>query len=338
VARVSGRAEAAGRRTGAEVAWSLYLKVPNPTATHHDPWHREPFQREVLLYQSGILDDLPGGLVAPRCFAVVAQEEDEPWMWLEDVGGVPSVQWTVERFGLAARHLGLMQGALLAGRPLPSLPWLQTGHWLRERLARVSARVCDILRRFAEHPLTARLWHGDLGLGLRRLWDDREPFFEFLESAPRSLCHGDFNYTNLFAHRRADGTEETAAVDWQYAGLRQIGSDIAGLIADSSVIPVRRKAAEPEQFAPLVLDGYLAGLQEAGWKVHLDRARLACIATLALPWSFNLLGSLDAQVLFQPVTEGNRATLEAKLEEYIRRQRFLLDLAEEARELLQSVA
>lgn len=47
----------------------------------------------------------------------------------------------------------------------------------------------------------------------------------------------------------------------QNSGFRQIGEDITGFIADSSIMPVRRKAAEPEEFTELILGGYLSGLE-----------------------------------------------------------------------------
>lgn len=328
VCRIFGR----GKRGDEEVPWSLFLKVPNPTRTHLDSWHREPFQREPLLYQSGILDDLPGGIAAPRCLGVTECPDDEPWMWLEDVRGEPSLEWPLERFGATARHFGLMQGAFLAGAPLPDHAWLDTSDWLRTQLAAGAERVPPILESFGRHPLAGRLY-GSIGKRLERLWAERGVFFTVMEHMPRSLCHGDFNYTNLFAR----GDDETAVVDWQYAGVRQIGGDIGGFIADSSVIPVRRKAAEPEEFTELMLDGYLSGLREAGWKGDLRIPRFACVARLALPWSFNLALSLDGGVLRHTLSGENRTRLEEKLDEYVRRQEFLFELAKEARALLEAI-
>ena len=330
VCRIFGR----GKLREEEIPWSIFLKIPNPTQTHFDSWHREPFQREPLLYQSGILDNLPGGISAPRYLGVVEYSDDEPWMWLEDVAGEPSLEWPLARFKITAHHFGILQGAFLADTPLPNYPWLDTTGWLKVRLASNAEPIPPILKRFQVHPLTRKLYNSEIGEKLRGLWADREFFFEALERLPRSFCHGDFNYTNLFARRLPNGEDETVAIDWQYAGLRQIGEDIAGFIADSSIIPVRRKAAEPEEFTELMLEGYLSGLAESGWKDDLRIARFACLARLALPWSFNLLRSLDGRVLCQEVCEENRLELEKELDEYVRRQKFLLKLADEARELL----
>ncbi|MBC8427771.1 phosphotransferase [bacterium] len=333
VCRLFGR----GKQEDDKVSWSIFLKVPNPTQTHLDVWHREPFQRELLLYQSGVLNNLPGGISAPRCLGVVEYADDEPWMWLEDIAGEPALQWPLERFKVAAHHFGILQGAFLAGASLPDYPWMDTSGWLRVKLANGAERIPLILERFQVHPLTKNLYNSEIGKRLRRLWADREVFFESLNRLPKSFCHGDFNYTNLFARRLPDGKEQTVAIDWQYSGFRQIGEDITGFIADSSIMPVRRKAAEPEDFTELILEGYLSGLEEGGWKGDKRIARFACLARLALPWSFNLLRELDHNVLCQPLCDENRPELWRKLDEYVRRQKFLLDLAEEARALLKIV-
>ncbi len=331
VCRVSGRARADGRDN---LPWSVFLKVPNATHTHRDPWHREPFQREVLLYESGLLDDLPGGIVAPRLLGVTRRADDEPWMWLQDVTGLPALQWAVARFARLARQFGRMQGAFLAGRPPPDLPWLQTRHWLRERFLTGAAQATVAWERFSEHPLTRPLYQSDLGRRVADLWERRETFLRALEAMPCSLCHGDFNYTNLFAPQGGDPDQQTFVVDWQYAGWRQIGSDIAGLIADCSVAVARRKAAEPEDFLALVLPAWLEGLGEAGWHGDPDVPRFACLARLAVPWTFALLQGLNGGVLARAFTPETKADLEEKVGRYVRNQRFLLALADEAGRLL----
>jgi len=331
VCRISGRARTGGRD---EVPWSVFLKVPNATHTHRDPWYREPFQREVLLYESGLLADLPGGIAAPRLLGLTRRADEEPWMWLQDVTGLPALQWPVERFAHLARQFGRMQGAFLAGRPLPDLPWLKADHWLRQQFLAGVEPTALAWERFCEHPLTRSLRRSDLGRRLADLWDRRERFLSALEAMPCSLGHGDFNYTNLFAPQEGDPDQRTFVVDWQYAGWRQIGRDIAGLIADCSVCVARRKAAEPEEFLALVLPAWLEGLREAGWDADPDVPRFACLALLAVPWTFNLLQGLNGAVLSQPVASETRAGLEEKVGRYVRKQQFLLALADEAWRIL----
>lgn len=98
---------------------------------------------------------------------------------------------------------------------------------------------------------------------------------------------------------------------------------------------INREVLEP--FVRQALEAYLSGLREAGWEGDLRIAQFACLATLALPWSLNLLCSLDGWVLRQPLGQENRPQLEQRLDEYARNQRFLLALAEQARGLLDIV-
>jgi hypothetical protein len=62
------------------VPWSLVLKAFAPPAGYENEeqtaWTYS--QREVLTYQSDLLDTLGGDLVAPRCFAVVPYPDEEP--------------------------------------------------------------------------------------------------------------------------------------------------------------------------------------------------------------------------------------------------------------------
>jgi hypothetical protein len=331
VCRVTGMARADGCE---DLPWSVFLKVPNATHTHRDALYREPFQREVLLYESGLLDDLPGGIVAPRLLGVTRRADDQPCMWLQDVTGLPALQWPLERFGHLARQFGRMQGAFLASGPPPDLPWLETGHWLRGRFLAGAPAAAETWERFSEHPLTRQLYQSNLGRRLTDLWERREKFLRALEAMPSSLCHGDFNYTNLFAPQEGDVDQRSFVVDWQYAGWRQIGSDITGLIADCSVAVARRKAAEPEEFLALVLPAWLEGLREAGWHGDPDVPRFSCLARLAVPWTFCLLQGLNGGVLSRPITPETKADLEQKVEKYVRNQRFLLSVADEAWRIL----
>ncbi|HEX2910687.1 MAG TPA: lipopolysaccharide biosynthesis protein [Chloroflexia bacterium] len=67
--------------------WSAVLKiVTRPSGGGDRPGDWNYWKREALAYQSGLLANLPGGLAAPRCFAVEeALNHREIWMWLEEV-------------------------------------------------------------------------------------------------------------------------------------------------------------------------------------------------------------------------------------------------------------
>jgi hypothetical protein len=109
--------------------WSVVLKLCTSQLGGAEPTDWDYWQRELLAYQSGLLDHLPGGLAAPRCYGT----EQSPGMfrlWLEDVTDVLGPRWPLARYGLAARHLSQFNGAYLAGRPLSLAVWLEVG-WQR---------------------------------------------------------------------------------------------------------------------------------------------------------------------------------------------------------------
>ncbi len=60
--------EGTARVGAAERPWAVALKVLAPRADQSDPTHARYWKREALLYGSGVLDDLTGGLRAPRSF------------------------------------------------------------------------------------------------------------------------------------------------------------------------------------------------------------------------------------------------------------------------------
>ncbi|MCA1725884.1 MAG: hypothetical protein LC748_16870, partial [Thermomicrobia bacterium] len=79
VYRIAGHA----RTRGAVHPWSLILKVSHapagrtwpdgrvaPAGWGMNPTHSQYWRREALAYRSALLDDLPGDLIAPRCFGV----------------------------------------------------------------------------------------------------------------------------------------------------------------------------------------------------------------------------------------------------------------------------
>jgi hypothetical protein len=129
--RLHGVAHHAGRSH----SWSMVLKrfdgkatprYPGDTCRKPDAWNY--WKREILAFESGILAELNGSLVAPRCYAITEHPNHEWRLWLEDIQEQPKA-WSINRHGLAARHLGQFNGAYLAGRELPpAQPWFYRGH------------------------------------------------------------------------------------------------------------------------------------------------------------------------------------------------------------------
>lgn len=136
--RLSGTAEVDGQK----YPWSVIVKVFNRAGisdvgqeTFQDPSAWNYWKREILAYSSGILSELDGNLMAPRFYGVTEHANDEWRIWLEDIEETTKV-WSIERHGLAARHLGQFNGSYLTHRTLPDeQPWLYRGRtreWVKQ--------------------------------------------------------------------------------------------------------------------------------------------------------------------------------------------------------------
>jgi hypothetical protein len=281
------RFEGQARTPDDHVPWSLILKVlGSASTTKQEPASPEYWKREALIYQSGLLDTLPAGLAAPRCFGIIEQAADQVWLWLEAIVDEESI-WSLDRYGLAARHLGQFNGASLVGRAVLHDAWLAKEQ-RRERLALAEPGIRD-LRRLLSHTVLESVFPQDTAERLLRLWAERERLLALLDRLPCTLCHSNAVRQNLFSRSGVEGGKQTVAIDWAKAGIDAIGADIATLFGASP----RFFAIENAQIAELeasIFDGYLEGLRDAGWHVDAHQARFGYTAIAALDCAVSHLG------------------------------------------------
>lgn len=328
VFRFTGHARTAGK----PVAWSLVLKVVGRERTSG--------KREAQANASGLLHDLPGGLAAARCYGVEAHG-DTFRIWQEEVVDEVGQPWPLDRYRLAACHLGQFNGAYLVGRPLPTGPWVLR-EWIRSEVAEEEeALEVARLQRLPDHPLSRRAFPGRSVEDLLRFWADRELFLAALDRLPKTFGHLDANESNVFARHDPSGQAQTIAIDWSHVGVAEVGNDIAPLVfcslLDDRLDPAR-VADWAEALDKHVFAGYVRGLQEAGWQGDPKAARFTYAASLALrygpsclrrPLSYGLDKGRQAwveQVRGRPIGE--------VLDRFAAVHRFVLDRADEARELL----
>ena len=285
--------------------WSMIAKSFRPTPedrSSDDPGGYEYWRREARLYASGVLDGAPPGIRAPRCHGVDSGDAFE-LVWLEDVRELHDGGWSLERFGLAARHLGRFNGAVLGRDDILTLPWLSDLRSVQEYWTVNDATQPGLAR--LTDPEAWATAVSDAGLArdtpeplvLRRLISDRTALLPALETLPRTLCHQDAMAPNLFAVRAPDGSDETVAIDWQLSGPGPLGAELAMLVA-GSVLFHRTPGATVAELHELALDGYLAGLADVGVATQPDVVRFAAAAATVLrmsailaAWVWNLADS-----------------------------------------------
>lgn len=293
--RVSGSAQ----RGADEIQWSVVLKVcraPSDDDFAHIGLDQREGLREALrwdreadAYGSGLLETLPLGLAAPRCFAI-DRREATAWLWLEDIRE-ESVAWDVERYALAARHLGRFNGEYLAGRPTPDHPWLSRAwlqNWVRYFTRSSGPLLADDL--VWARSLTADLFPETLHADLRQLLADSDRWWRALDRLPLVLSHLDAFRANLLSRAGAHGVE-TVAVDWAVAGLAPLGAEVAQLVIAS--LFYHGDPADPPELASQCLDGYAQGLGDAGYRISASDLQRAYIVNAVARWAL-IIGPLGA--------------------------------------------
>ena len=333
VYRFSGRA----RVQGQDVPWSMILKIIRPSRDEPSSYAGK---REVLAYRSGFLDDLPGGLAAPQCLGINEWPDGEFWMWIEEVVDQVGDEWPIERFGLAARHLGQLNGTYLAGKPLPNQDWFSR-KWLRQYTAQYGKAMTQ-LNTNLKHPLMRRVCPPDVAAQLERLWPKREPWLDLIEHLPQTFCHMDAFVRNLFARRSSDGHEETVAIDWPYAGIGAVGEELAPLVS-MGLGRQRISLDDLHMLDRVVFKGYLEGLNDAGWNGDPDLARFGFVASAPLRYGFMSTRFVE---FFNTLDKDRQTELERRMEAewaqnehfFAQFQHFLFSLADEATKLVKTVS
>jgi Phosphotransferase enzyme family len=253
-------AESLGRGVPAATAGVWLVRTGSDAAVlklvHHDPngsrrWpadadssHPYYWRREACVYESGLLERLPGGVRGPRCRGICERPDGSIALWLEALPEPPS---SIEWYGRAARGLGRMQGAVTTS--LPTERWLSR-RWLSAYL--------DLRRELT----------GPLG-------EERRRMLAAVEAGPQTFCHIDFYPGNLFG----DG-DAPILVDWAYCGLGTLGEDPGNFVPDA-ILDGFVAIEEADELERAVWTGYRAGLSDAAWAGDERTVRFVFAAT---PW------------------------------------------------------
>ena len=327
VLRVTGAGVSASRRT----PWSIIIKTLRRVAEHDDPGDWDYWKREALAYRTGLLNDLPDGFAAPRCFGVEEVDDERVVIGLEDVRDAGPNPWPLDRYGLAARHLGRFNGANQTGGR-PDWSWLSNGR-IRQWLSQAD-------RGFQEFDVLARspigsAWLTDESVArTKRAWRDRRPLLDALGRLPRCLCHHDAFRRNLIATRTEDGHDLTVAIDWAGVGMGVVGEDLATLVSISLQF-LEVDAGDAAQLDRIAFEGYLAGLRDVGAVIDERTVRFGFAAAAHLLMGVGGTGGWLAWLVEEEdrprVAEGIIGRpIDEILAQWRGLQPYLLDLGDEA--------
>ena len=318
------------------VPWSVVLKISPPPRPQDDPAAWDAPQREVCAYGSGFLAGLPGPLVAPRCLGLTEGPAGTTWLWLETITDERPGPWDLDRYALAACHVGHFNGASLVADSLPDETWFSRG-WLRQYVAAEGAATARLTVADDAPALLRQCFPPAVVTWVRGLWGEREALLTALDRLPQTVCHHDAFRRNLFARRRADGTEQTVAVDWTFTGIGAIGAELAPLVMGSLLL-FEVADAPPRDLVEAALAGYLMGLREVGWGGDEGLVRLGFLATAALLYTVcsagftvALLGDPSRYPAFE---QSLGRPLNEAVASWVELWPFQVELVEEARRLL----
>jgi hypothetical protein len=268
-------------------SWSVVLKMvhaldeiePFESDWLNDPTNFAYWQREALVFQSGLFNGWQGNLVPVQCYGVLKPAADLRWLWLEDVQESRPGPWPLERHILAARHFGEFNGAFIDRYPLPDYPWL-THHFLRQWLAFCRALGSDAILRDLS-VWAAPLVHGvlppDLAPRILQVLEDAEDLLAALERLPQTLCHLDTDRRNLFTRTDPRGQEQTVVIDWGQMGMAAFGEDLGNQVG-GDLFHLAVPAREAAQYAEAAFAAYVEGLQAMGWCGQPEQVRFASLA------------------------------------------------------------
>lgn len=304
--------------------WSVFAKALHPaSASRQWVWVPEAFRDAVLedlnwldeprVYRSRMAAALPEGLRMPALLRI-DEGASSITLWLEDASD--SVGWDADRYRRTARLLGGLAG-------------LRDRKWVTEELGAVTRPIGRLFYgkivnfdlalmagdEFWSVPAVVesvdRSYRGDLA----RLASAMPTLLDRLDGLPQGLSHGDAAPDNFLE----GGEGAVVAIDWSYASLAPIGSDLGQLVAGRVEVE-DRTASETLELIDSVIEAFLEGLTGVGRDVDPVSVKEACVTYLATRFVFSALLS-DA-----PETGGTGAH-----EEVMRRRATLgrvgLDLA-----------
>ncbi|MCB8942590.1 MAG: hypothetical protein H6658_02325 [Ardenticatenaceae bacterium] len=325
--RLTGTAQRGNGRS----PFSLILKIVQAPANPTPEDHPHYWKRELLAYQSGLLNNLAPHLHAPHCFAAQEINNTTYWLWLEDVQDELGDEWPLTHFQIASRHLGQFNGRYLPPNTHPTHPWLShnwLATWLQDYTHLPHLLADDTTW---QHPLVHNILPRSCQNRLLHLWHNRHQLFQALAQLPQTFCHMDAFRPNLFAQQN-----KTILIDWDKTGFGAIGEELGGMVA-ASLIWFRVDAAEAQTFGNLAFQGYLQGLRDTGWQGDPQEVRLGFTAASALRWGipgvFWLRGITDAEYPSQWVQWWQRPIPQMQ-HQWVQVTNYLLDLADEAFQLL----
>ncbi len=273
--------------------WSVFGKSLRPASESPQwAWVPEAFRDAVLedlnwldeprVYRSRIAAAMPAGLRMPALLRI-DERASSITLWLEDA--CDTVGWDVDRYRRTARLLGGLAGLRdqkwvtdelgAAPRPISRLFYGKITNFDLVLMAGDEFWAAPTMTDWVDGSYRADL--GRLALAMPNLLDR-------LDDLPHGLSHGDAAPDNFLD----GGDGVVVAIDWSYASLAPIGSDLGQLVAGRVEVE-DRTASGTIELVDTVISSFVEGLTDAGRDVDPVSVREACVTYLATRFVFSAL-------------------------------------------------
>ena len=323
--------------------WTVVLKcINNPKLSSQHPREATYWRREIMAYQSGLLEALPPGVRAPRFYGIM-ENEYGAWVWIEYIKEATVKQWSLDYFQRTARQLGRFQGAYLFNTPLPDQPWLCRpffGIGWAEQNGWSGFMNPDFEQNAWKQPIIKGALDDKQKLRLLQLIVENLRFDLVNYRLPQVLCHNDVHRKNfMWAISPQTGEEELIGVDWAFTGPGAVGNDLGGLVVNSMYF-FDYDPYDAETLEAALLEGYLAGIADNGAGIDPRLVRLGYLISLSF-WMEYLPGWTT---FILPPDSGDHIhamygrSAKEVLASWIHINAFCLDRADEARSLIKRLA
>ncbi|WP_282942209.1 phosphotransferase [Paenibacillus sp. RC67] len=269
---------------------TLILKILRPDAARAGEDHYYYWKREVLVYHSGILEQLPDTMRAPVCYLIEEQSDGCVWVWMEDIDEQRlDTGWNEkEQIGIAF-GLGKFNGAYLTGLPVPTESFLCT-NWMNSWVQVIESYLQSMEEQKA-------VWHKHQldHINPNVYWDRYESsrlkvadLLDALNQLPQVFAHQDIHSGNVYMEQYK-GQDRLVAIDWQFASLSGVGEELGRMFGLTLRKHVDMDTVYKHKEA--LVQSYLDGLREVGWDGNANGVRYGFAVAASLRFVM-LMGKL----------------------------------------------
>ncbi|TDQ40416.1 phosphotransferase [Aureibacillus halotolerans] len=257
--------------------WCVVLKIIKPESAEKDNVaHHNYWRREALVFETGVLKELPNSISATESYLVEEQQDGTIWLWMEYVKG--EYANTVEEFSYIARQLGRFNGAYLKGiNTVPDHQWI-CKNWLKSwtTSCRLYAPNIEAYASRISTDNEQRIWTWN-----QELLENIDSSLETLKQLPHVLAHQDLSQMNMLLVKKELSELQLVLIDWQFMSSSGVGEDVGklfGVNMSLGIIP-------PDQYSRFQTSlyiAYLEGLRDMGWAGNEDLVRYGFCLSIAL--------------------------------------------------------